>query len=44
MHRDIKPDNVILGHGSGGRAMIADFGMAEHLIDGERSKKIFKCV
>ncbi|KAM0138966.1 hypothetical protein ACHAO1_003298 [Botrytis cinerea] len=42
VHRDIKPDNVILGHGSGGRAMIADFGMAEHLIDGERSKTIFK--
>ncbi|TEY50324.1 hypothetical protein BOTCAL_0278g00100 [Botryotinia calthae] len=42
VHRDIKPYNVILGRGSGGRAMIADFGMAEHLIDGERSKWIFK--
>ncbi|KAF7903807.1 uncharacterized protein EAF01_006856 [Botrytis porri] len=38
LHRDIKPGNMILGRGSGGRMMIADFGLAEILIGGKRNK------
>ncbi|KAF7882236.1 hypothetical protein EAF00_011752 [Botryotinia globosa] len=39
LHRDIKPGNMILGRGSGGRMMIADFGLADHLVGGKRNKK-----
>ncbi|TGO53950.1 hypothetical protein BCON_0115g00330 [Botryotinia convoluta] len=39
LHRDIKPGNMILGRGSGGRMMIADFGLADNLIGGKRNKK-----
>ncbi|KAF5872153.1 putative protein kinase domain containing protein [Botrytis fragariae] len=38
LHRDIKPGNMILGRGSGGRIMIADFGLADNLIGGKRNK------
>ncbi|KAF7921700.1 uncharacterized protein EAE98_008547 [Botrytis deweyae] len=39
LHRDIKPGNMILGRGSGGRMMIADFGLVDHLVVGERIRK-----
>ncbi|TGO22713.1 hypothetical protein BPAE_0158g00320 [Botrytis paeoniae] len=43
LHRDIKPGNMILGRGSGGRMMIADFGLADNLIGGKRNKMTSKC-
>jgi len=28
VHRDVKPENVLLGSGAGGRVLVADFGLA----------------
>ena len=35
LHRDIKPDNIILERGSGGRAVLIDFGSARQFVSNQ---------